>query len=321
MKIAIVTPSIASARSGNQHTAERWAKFLRGFGHRVAVATQWNGKAADVLIALHARKSYSSIERFHAAHPGAPLVVVLTGTDLYRDIKTHPEARRALEFASRLVVLQPDGRHELPQRLRARTRVIFQSADVNARHKPPKNRFRVAVVGHLREEKDPFRAVMALAHLPQRAGLEVIHIGKALTPAMRKAAGLWMKCDSRYRWLGSKPHGQALRRLAASHLLIVSSVMEGGANVICEAARIGVPVLASRVSGNIGMLGRGYPGYFALFDDRALARLIDRAAGDARFYRKLKNAVRARRRLFAPAAERDALRRLLGEFAFGRSAN
>lgn len=320
MKIAIVTPSIAGARSGNQHTAERWAKFLRGFGHRVALATHWDGKAADMLIALHARKSCDSIEKFHAACPGMPLILVLTGTDLYRDIKTDPEARRALELASRLVVLQSEGRLELPQHLRAKTRVIFQSADVDIRRNPPKKRFRVAVVGHLREEKDPFRAVMALARLPHHAELEVVHLGKALSPAMRKEAALWMKRDFRYRWLDSKPHGQALRWLAASNLLIVSSVMEGGANVICEASRIGVPVLASRVSGNIGMLGRGYPGYFELFDDLALARLIERAAGDAKFYRRLKDAVRAGRGLFAPAAERDGLRRLLGEFASTRSA-
>jgi glycosyltransferase involved in cell wall biosynthesis len=173
----------------------------------------------------------------------------------------------------------------------------------------------MAVVGHLREEKDPFRAVMALAHLPLRAELEVIHLGKALTPAMRDEAERWMARDSRYRWLNSKPHGQALRWIANSSLLVVSSVMEGGANVICEAARIGVPVLASKVSGNVGMLGRGYRGYFPLFDDRALARLIGRAADDAKFYRKLKDAVRARRALFAPAAEREGLRRLLREFA------
>ena len=316
MKIAIVTPSIAGARSGNQHTAERWAKFLRGFGHRVSVATEWSGNAVDALIALHARKSYSSIEKFHAACPGAPLIVVLTGTDLYRDIKTDPEARRALELASRLVVLQPEGRLELPQRLRAKTRVIFQSADVGVTHAPPKKCFRLAVVGHLREEKDPFRAVMALAHLPQHAGLEVIHLGKPLTPAMRREAERWMARDPRYRWLGSKPHGQALRHIAGSNLLVVSSVMEGGANVICEAARIGVPALASRVSGNVGMLGRGYPGYFGLFDERALARLIERAADDAKFYRRLKEATRARRKLFAPAAERDGLRKLVGEFTF-----
>ena len=320
MKIAIVTPSIAGARSGNQHTAERWAGFLRGFGHRVSIATQWNGRAVDVLIALLARKSHASIEKFHAAHPGKPLIVVLTGTDLYRDIRIYSEARRSLALASRLVVLQPEGRFELPQRLRAKTRVIFQSADVTVSQKLPKKRFRLAVVGHLREEKDPFRAVMALARLPQHAELEVIHLGKALTPAMRKEAGLWMKREPRYRWLGSKPHGQALRRLATSNLLVVSSVMEGGANVICEAGRIGVPVLASRVSGNIGMLGRGYPGYFPLFDDRELARLIERAATDAKYYHRLKSAVRARRKLFAPAAERDGVRRLLSEFAPARSA-
>jgi glycosyltransferase involved in cell wall biosynthesis len=80
--------------------------------------------------------------------------------------------------------------------------------------------------------------------------------------------------------------------------------MEGGANVICEAARAGVPVLASRVPGNVGMLGPRYPGYYRLADERALARLIDRASTEARFYARLKAGTAARRHLFAPAAER-----------------
>jgi putative glycosyltransferase (TIGR04348 family) len=311
MKIAIVTPAVAGARSGNQHTAERWAKFLRGLGHHVSVARQWDGDAADALIALHARKSHLSIQKFHRSHPGRPLIVVLTGTDLYRDIRTHPEARRSLALATRLVVLQPAGRRELAKRFRAKTRVIFQSAATGLRHGPPQNRFRIAVIGHLREEKDPFRTVAALAHLPMHANIEVVQLGKALTPGMAQAAGHWMRREPRYRWLGSKPHGQALRWLAASHLLVVSSVMEGGANVICEAARIGVPVLASRVSGNTGMLGAGYPGYFTLYDDKELAELIERAATDTVFYRKLKRAMLARRPLFAPSAERHALRALL----------
>ncbi|MGH8702304.1 MAG: glycosyltransferase, partial [Burkholderiales bacterium] len=122
----------------------------------------------------------------------------------------------------------------------------------------------------------------------------------------------------RYRWLGSKPHGETMRSLARSHVLVVSSVMEGGANVICEAARIGVPVLASRVSGNVGMLGGTYPGYFALHDDKALARLLERAARDSKYYHRLKDAVRARRRQFAPSAEGSAVRRLVQEL--GRRA-
>lgn len=314
MRISIVKPAGAAPRSGNQHTAVRWAGFLRSSGHRVAVAQQWDGAAADILIALHARKSSPSIEKFHLAHPDRPLIVVLTGTDLYRDIGTYPEARRSVELASRLIVLQPAGLRELPKRLRAKTRVIFQSSDTRLRHRPPRDRFRVMVLGHLREEKDPFRAVIALGHLPQNTGLEVVQLGAALTPEMAKAARNWERRESRYRWLGSKPHGDTLRRLAASHLLVVSSVMEGGANVICEAGRIGVPILASRVSGNVGMLGAGYPGYFPLFDERKLARLIARAAGDPDFYRNLKRAVAARRALFAPAAERRALRGVLEEF-------
>ena len=122
-----------------------------------------------------------------------------------------------------------------------------------------------------------------------------------------------MKREPRYRWLGSRPHGETLRWLARSHLLVVSSVMEGGANVICEAARIGVPVLASRVPGNVGMLGHDYAGYFKLRDEGALARLLERAVGDLKYYHRLKQAVRARRRLFAPSEEGGAVRRLVRE--------
>ena len=318
MKIAIVSPASSGPRSGNRHTAVRWAKFLRASGHQVAVAADWNSGNADLLVALHARKSYASIARFRAARPGAPLVVVLTGTDLYRDIRSEPDARGALDLASRLVVLQERGLRELAPRHRARCRVIYQSAGVRLRHAPPARPFRVAVIGHLRAEKDPFRAVVALARLPDRRDFEFVHLGAALTPDMRRSAERWMKREPRYRWLGSKPHGETMRWLARSHVLVVSSVMEGGANVICEAARIGVPVLASRVPGNIGMLGRDYAGYFALSDDKALAGLLERAALDQKYYRRLKNAVRARRRLFAPSAEGGAVRRLVREL--GRRA-
>ena len=313
MKIAIVSPASSGPRSGNRHTAARWAKFLRESGHQVTAATGWDTGDADVLIALHARKSYASIEHFHASRPGAPLIVVLTGTDLYRDIRTDPDARRALDLASRLVVLQERGLRELARRHRAKARVIYQSADVRLQHVPSARRFRAAVIGHLRMEKDPFRAALALARLAERREIEVVHLGAALTPDIRESAVRWMTREPRYRWLGSKPHGEAMRWLSHSHVLVVSSIMEGGANVICEAARIGIPVLASRVAGNIGMLGSDYPGYFALHDDKALAGLLERAASDSKYYRRLKNSVLARRRLFAPSAEGSAVRRLVRE--------
>ncbi len=306
-KIVIVTPARAGSRTGNRHTAVRWAAMLRTAGHSVAVLTEWRGERCDLLLALHARRSHASVARYRAAHPRGPLAVVLTGTDLYRDLPACVEARRSLELADRIIVLQEEAPRLLAPRLRRKTRVVFQSADPSVRHTPPSRGLRVVVIGHLREEKDPFRAAAALAHLPRDANVEVVHLGDALTPEMEREARRRMAREPRYRWLGSVRHGRALGWLARSHLLVISSRMEGGANVIAEAARIGTPVLASRVSGNVGMLGRDYPGYFPLGDERALARLLLRAARDVKVYAGLRRALRERRALFAPAAERRAL--------------
>jgi putative glycosyltransferase (TIGR04348 family) len=310
-RIAIVTPAGAGTRNGNRHTALRWAAHLRRAGHRVAVAVDWDGAPCDLLLALHARRSHDSVVRFRRAHPAGPLAVALTGTDLYRDLPRSREARRSLEAADRILVLQEEAPRRLPARLRRRTRVVYQSADPRARRAPPANVFRAAVLGHLRDEKDPFRAASALERLPRDARIEVIHLGAALTPDMAREARARMAREPRYRWLGGMPHGRALGWLARSHVLVVSSRMEGGANVISEAARLGVPVLASRVEGNVGMLGRRYPGYFPLGDERALARLLERACQDRAYYRGLQRALAARRARFAPSAERAALSKAL----------
>jgi putative glycosyltransferase (TIGR04348 family) len=316
MKIALITPAGARSRSGNRHTAVRWAAMLRALGHKVRVSVSWDGQPADVMIALHARRSHASVVQFRERFPDSPLVVVLTGTDLYRDIHGDRDAQASLVLADRLVVLQDMGRLELPARFRRKTRVIYQSAQVRGRGEPPSRRFRVAVIGHLREEKDPFRAALALAHLHELPEIEIVQLGEALSPDMAREARRLMRSDRRYRWLGNVPHWAALRRLSRSHVLVVSSRMEGGANVICEAAAAGVPVIASRVSGNIGMLGRGYPGYYALADERALARQIRRVASDASYHARLKRLIAARRSRFLAETERRGLQRLIAEFEF-----
>ena len=309
--IAIVTPARAGTRNGNRHTAQRWAAHLRAAGHRVSVGTEWNGRPCDLLLALHARRSHRSILEYRKRFPSAPLVVALTGTDLYRDLPASRKAQQSLAFADLIVTLQPEAGKELERKFRAKVRVVYQSSDASLHHAPPKDRFRLAVVGHLRREKDPFRAALALSHLKQ--DLEVVQVGDALSREFSIQAKKQMKRDTRYRWLGGRSHRQALGWIARSHALVVSSLMEGGANVICEAARIGTPVLASRMSGNIGMLGRSYPGYFPLFDDNALSRLIRKCLEEKKYYQILKRALATRRRLFAPSAERAALSNVISE--------
>jgi len=315
MRIALVTPAAAGTRHGNANTAARWARFLRGLGHRVTVQLSWDGRAADALIALHARRSHDSVVRFASAFPERPLVLALTGTDLYRDIRTSAAARRSLEIATRLVVLQDRGRAELPAARRAKTRVIYQSSPSVAAPPPLTDRFEVIVSGHLRDEKDPFRCAAALRHLPPASRIAVTHMGGARDPDLARQALDWQAREPRYRWLGSLPHRKALRHLARGRLMVISSRMEGGANVVSEALAHGVPVIASRISGNIGMLGGDYAGYYPLGDERALARLLARAESDARFYRRLKAQCRARKHLVSVARERESLRRLLAEFA------
>lgn len=267
------------------------------------------------MIALHARRSHDSISRFAGAFPDHPLILVLTGTDLYRDIRTDDDARKSLQLASRMVVLQDEGLDELPPPLRARTRVVYQSAPVATAPSPLKRCFEVVVSGHLREEKDPFRCAAALAHLPAESRIAVTHLGGPMNPAMAEEARRWAAREPRYRWLGELSHRKALAVLARGRLMVISSRMEGGANVVSEALAARVPVVASRISGNIGMLGKRYPGYYPVGDEHALARLLWRAESDPEFYRQLKAQCRSRRHLVTVGHERTSLRRLLAELA------
>lgn len=311
MRIVLVTPAGPGTRNGNRHTALRWAAFLRAAGHKVQVATEWEGDPrTDLLLALHARRSHASIQAFARAHPERPLVVALTGTDVYRDIHASPEARESLRLAWRFITLQPMAERELPARLRSKVRVVVQSCASGLRHSPVQRAFRVCVLGHLREEKDPLRALEALAHL-RSVELEVIQLGAALDERLAQRALAGMAAEPRYRWLGNVPHARALRWLASSHAMVISSRMEGGANAVCEALRIGVPILASRIGGNVGLLGAGYPAYFPVGNDGALARLIRRAATDPGYYRNLKSCIARLRPSVAPATEAAALRRAL----------
>ncbi|HET8647437.1 MAG TPA: selenoneine biosynthesis selenosugar synthase SenB [Vicinamibacteria bacterium] len=316
MTILVVTPDATGAQGGNRRTAVRWAGLLRGLGHRVRLAPAYTGQRCDVLVALHARRSADSVRRFRRDHPAAPLVLALTGTDLYADLSRSAAARQALRLASALVVLQPLARRRLPPALRPRTHVIVQSARAPAGPRPRRgNRFQVCQLAHLRPVKDPLRAALALRHLPATSRIVLAHAGAALDRGLERRARAEQERNPRYRWLGGVRHHAALRLLARSRLLVLASRLEGGANVICEAAASGVPVVASRVEGTVGLLGARYPGYFPVGDTRALARLLWRAESDARFRAALHRGVRALAPRVRPAAEARSWRRLLQRLA------
>jgi putative glycosyltransferase (TIGR04348 family) len=276
---------------------------------------QWDGAACDALVALHARRSASSIAAFAAAFPARPAVVVLTGTDLYRDIKTDADAQRSLRLATRLVVLQEAGLRELDAQSRAKACVVHQSAaslapvvqtstNGNAEH------IDIVMIGHLRDEKDPLTFMRAAA-LVTAPALRFTHIGGALDPALGQQALATQLALPRYRWLGNLPHADARQHLRQSHLMVIASKIEGGANVIIESVTSGVPVLASDISGNRGMLGDDYAGYFPVSDSRALARMIDRATTDHAFYALLEAQCDARAPLFSPQREQAAVLQLM----------
>jgi putative glycosyltransferase (TIGR04348 family) len=314
LNIAIVTPARPGSAGGNRVTAERWARLLRGLGHRVTIRTAWRGEACHVLVALHARKSQSSIARFRRRNPEAPLVVVLTGTDLYHDLRTSALARRSLALATRLVVLQPRGLAALPRRFRAKTRVVRQSADCpRGRSAPRDGVFEVCVLAHLRPVKDPVLAARAARRLPAASRIRVLHAGAALDVKTAVRARAEARANPRYVWLGSLSPGRARRLLARCRLLVLTSRLEGGANVVSEALACGVPVLSSRIDGSVGILGADYPGFFEVGDARGLAALLWRAEIDARFYRRIASRCGRLARLVDPAAERRAWRRLLVE--------
>jgi putative glycosyltransferase (TIGR04348 family) len=316
MKVLLVTPAPAGSRKGNRITALRWAKLLHQLGHRVAVAPAWTGQRADLLVALHAGKSGDSVLRWHEHRPGRPLVVALTGTDLYGDIHTSDDARRSLVLADRLIVLQPLGIEELPAEVRGRARVIYQSVPaLDLRLAPRTDHFDVCVMGHLRPVKDPFRTAWAARLLPPSSRVRVVHLGAALSDDMAQQARAEQAANPRYHWLGERPRGRALRILARCRLLSLTSISEGGANVISEAVTVGVPVVSSHIAGSVGLLGADYPGYFSVGDTQALADLLHRAETDRNFYDDLGRRCQALRPLFTPEEESRRWQTLLAELA------
>jgi putative glycosyltransferase (TIGR04348 family) len=307
--VLIVTPALASARNGNWQTARRWASLL-GAQFNVRLRQAWDGSPAHLMLALHARRSADAIAAWAAT--GRPLVVVLTGTDLYRDIADDAAAQRSLALADRLLVLQDRAPLALPPALRDKAVVCYQSTTTRQPQAKARGRLNLVAVGHLRAEKSPRMLFELVRRLAGDSRIRLDHIGSALDPSLGAEAAALAASNPLYRWLGSLPHEAVRRRIARAHLLVHPSIMEGGAHVIMEAACSGTAVLASRVDGNVGMLGADYDGYFPPGDVDALAALVRRCRDDPSFLGALLAQCAARAPLFSPERERATLVQLIG---------
>ncbi len=307
MRIGIVTPAPSNSRSGNRITALRWAKILRRLGNRVSILQTCDGAPYDLLLALHARRSYPSIIKFRRQNPQAQIIVALTGTDLYRDLRRNHKAQKSLEIADRIVVLQPKAIEELLPGWQDKARVIYQSvedlAGPTSKTKTNKaysnNRsngtFDVCVIGHLRAVKDPFRAALAARSLPCSSRIRILQIGGAMTDVMAARARQEMRANPRYEWLGELPRSQVRRILANSWLSVVPSRIEGS-----------VPILASRIGGNVGVLGADYPGLFDVGNTQQLSRLLARAETHREYLAELADRCKKLAPLFYPTREEQA---------------
>jgi putative glycosyltransferase (TIGR04348 family) len=318
VKVLLLNPKPDVERAGNTVTARRWADHVRALGHDVEVGETYGGQPCDLLVALHAGKSAGAVRRYRERHPRGPLVVALTGTDLYRDLASSPEARATVKSADRLVVLQERAPLQLPAVVRDRVRVIHQSARPPAGEHPPREDvFEVCLLAHMRPVKDPFLAARALRRLPSDSRVRLVHAGRALEPGAAERARALEDEGERYRWVGELPRQEALELLARSRLLVLTSRVEGGANVVTEALACDTPVVSTRNEGSVGLLGEGYPGLVPVGDADALARLLHRLETDPELYGDLRERCRARRHLADPDREREAWARLLEELVGG----
>jgi putative glycosyltransferase (TIGR04348 family) len=315
LRILIVGPKVANVPTGNHCTAQQWAAIIASIGHDVTFHDSPVGESCDLLVALHAEKSHGIIENLKSQNPGLPVILALTGTDIYP--APAALALDAMQLADALVVLQAKALDRIPAQHLHKSHVIVQSVQkfVTPPEHTEKSRdpFLICVAGHLRDVKDPLRAAQAARKLPASSNIRIEHVGAVLD---RKYDALVMREQEenpRYVFLGERTCAQVQELMHRSQASILSSHAEGGARVIGESIVEGTPILATRIDGVTGLVGDDYPGLFTAGNTTELAMLLEKLETDAAFMTLLHSEVNRLAPEFAPDLERDAWHRLINQ--------
>jgi len=329
VRVVLTDPSLPGFLAGNHSTVRRWRSILRELGcevviHRIRDPQRGPLPCGDLLIALHAGHSHRAILRWKKRDEKLPVVVAVSGTDLYIDLPAaKTAAKRVIESfnaADHLVALHRGVEDQLPgavgRRLKGRVHYIPQSArPLSGGRRPIESRLRLLVVGYLRRVKDPFLPLEALEllpdPLPDGTRAEVVHLGGIHERSCQERAICATRDQPRWRWLGPVSAARVRGYLATSHLLVHPSLDEGGANIISEALVAGIPILASDAPGNMGLLGDRHPGIFPRKDAAELARLVMKYKHDPRYRRSLEESSRQLGRGHFRSVETARWKRLL----------
>jgi len=316
--VTLITPAGRGSRAGNRATANRWAGLLKALGCRVQILGPDDpprpASPPDLILILHAWRCHAALLAWRQAFPQCPLVLVLTGTDVYRFQHSHAQTvYESMSQADALIGLHDCLYEDIPERFHARLHIVHQSALPLPPKAPAPGQFHfdVLVAGHLREEKDSLRAAYAVRDLPAESRIRVTQMGAAHTPDWARDAESEMQHNKRYRWLGDRPHWQVRQWMSKARLMVMSSRMEGGANVVSEACVAGLPIIASRIPGNRGLLGEDYAGYYPVEDTRALRACLLQSEREPTYLALLRQQVKARAPLFRPEAEREGLAKVM----------
>lgn len=304
--VLIHSPYPRQRSQGNAVSVRRMAAMLASGGLAVAVHERGDAPVrAKCLIALNARKSAAEIFDFHRRQPECPVVALLTGTDV-----NHPDmldagsaTRGALGLCDAIVSLHDGFSHRIPESLLEKTTVIHPSVVLppGACHRPEEP-WSVVVAGNFRAEKNPALMLEAVRRMSDTGvHFHAFGLGGDYQAELEQTAAAY----PRFHFHGVREHGEVLEKMQTSRVLLNTSTEEGGANAICEAIAIGLPVIATRIAGNTGMLGSGYEGLFPSENAGALVEILRRAEADPHCYRTLKSQVAARSPLFNHEREAD----------------